>query len=184
MDIATFTLDTNCIIALENGEPNSSALKKLIGAHAAGTANLACVAISASEKQKGGLQLTNFQDFQARLDGIGLGKIGILKPKGYWDITFWDWCLLADENDKSEFEIHNILFPAQQFEAPAANLANAALLRTWRNRKCDVLALWTHSNEKRRYFVTSDKNFLNKMLALRAVGYGSILSPEDAAKLI
>jgi hypothetical protein len=50
----TFSLDTNCIIDIEEERPDSVFVRALAGAHACGEANAAVVAISASEKQKKG----------------------------------------------------------------------------------------------------------------------------------
>jgi hypothetical protein len=48
------TLDTNCIVALdENREPAANSLRRLLAAHAAGTAQLRLVANSASERGLG-----------------------------------------------------------------------------------------------------------------------------------
>ena len=188
MSVSTFTLDTNCLIALENEEPNAVALCELVSRHLVGSVNVACVAISASEKQKTGSQLSNFQEFQDRLKMIGLSQIENLKPKGYWDITFLDWCLWADETETVESNLHKILFPSHQFDAPVAVSGiedqNVSQLSKWRNRKCDVLALWTHVHERRRYFVTSDMNFSKKKAALDSAGFGIIVSPNEALNFI
>jgi len=52
-----FTLDTNCLIDLDEGRRNGPLVRALADARPA-RANVAFVAISASEKQKGGRQLS------------------------------------------------------------------------------------------------------------------------------
>lgn len=48
--IKKYTLDTNCIIDLEESRPDAPHLKKMIVDHNKGKIDLAVVAISASEK--------------------------------------------------------------------------------------------------------------------------------------
>jgi hypothetical protein len=50
----SFTLGTNCLIAIDEDRPEAVAVRALADAHAAGKADVAAVAISASEKQSGG----------------------------------------------------------------------------------------------------------------------------------
>jgi hypothetical protein len=47
----TFTLDWNCIIAMEQKETAATAVRALVDANASGDAHVAVVAISASERQ-------------------------------------------------------------------------------------------------------------------------------------
>jgi hypothetical protein len=83
----SFTLDTNGIIAVANGEPETAAVRALAASHAVGRAQVAVVAISASEQARGDTVLTNFADFQSWLTGLGLGHLDILRPMAYWDVT-------------------------------------------------------------------------------------------------
>jgi pyruvate/2-oxoglutarate dehydrogenase complex dihydrolipoamide dehydrogenase (E3) component len=57
---------------------------------------------------------------------------------------------------------------------------------TWRNHKCDVLALWSHIHDARDVFVTNDEEFhkMTKKAALLALGSGRIESAETAATLV
>ena len=189
----TFTLDTNCIIALENKEPTAGAIQALVEAHDRGNANVAVVAISASEKQRNQQQLETFTEFQLRLSTLGLGKSEVLPSIFYWDITFWDWCYWSDEaKEVVERRIHEILFPDVPFLWPdfinANHLDPAALPLNskWRNAKCDVLAIWSHIHHARDVFVTNDHNFhkLTKKSALTALGAGRIEQADAAMKLL
>jgi hypothetical protein len=45
----TFTLDTNCLIAIDERRPEAASVRTLADAHAAGKANVAVVAMSASD---------------------------------------------------------------------------------------------------------------------------------------
>jgi|GEM_PF-7010376 len=84
----TFTLDTNCLIAIEKCEPEAAEVRALADAHAAGKANVAVVAMSASEKQQDGVYIKNFEEFRERLVGLDLAHLDILKPMAYWNIGF------------------------------------------------------------------------------------------------
>jgi hypothetical protein len=114
--LRTFTLDYNCLLAVANNEPAAGAVRALAEAHATSRADVAVVAISASENQQGGLCFQNFAEFQARVVSWGLGHLNVVLPMVYFDISFWDQSLLADEAMvKLENEIHSILFPTVQF---------------------------------------------------------------------
>ena len=189
----TFTLDTNCIIALEKNETAAPAVRALVNAHERGTANVAVVAISASERQIGGQQLESFTEFQQRLVILGLGALEILPPIFYYDITFWDWCIWADDDAMVALErqIHEVLFPASPFlwtDFCAAGGLDPATASdsTWRNHKCDVLALWSHIHHARDVFVTNDGVFhqSTKVPILIGLGAGRIEKAETAATLV
>jgi hypothetical protein len=106
----TFTLDTNCLIAVANNEPAAGAVRALADAHTAGRADVAVVAMSASEKQRGGYYLRNFAEFRDRLVSLGLGHLNVILPMGYWGISFWGHCLWPDDATKKlEHEIHSIV---------------------------------------------------------------------------
>ena len=52
----TFTLDTNCIIAVDESRPEAAAILELARTHQTGRASVGLVAISASERQHLNLQ--------------------------------------------------------------------------------------------------------------------------------
>ncbi len=188
MVIKTFTLDTNCLIAVHEARPEATSIRALASAHANGSTRVAVVAISASEKQKDGSHIQNFAEFRDRLNILSLGHLEILRPMAYFDVTFFDWCLFADsEMENLEREIHTILFPNTEFvwgDYCRANLIELSSQPSgkWRNCKCDVQAMWCHIYEKRNVFVTSDNNFhgSDKRAALVALGAGHIARPHDA----
>ena len=70
-----FTLDTNCLIDLDEGRPNAPYVRQPVDAHPNG-AHVAYVAISASEKQQGGRgQLKLFEEFHDRLKRLGVAHL-------------------------------------------------------------------------------------------------------------
>ena len=190
--MTTFTLDTNCIIALDEQRPEAGAIRALAEAHRSGTANVALVGISASERQQGGGHIENFATFQARLARLGIDHLHLLRPMAYCDVTFFDWCVLTDESMVDlEHQIHTVLFPNIEFGwldfCRARDLEpEAGIDRKWRNAKCDVQALWSHIHHKRGVFVTSDVNFHKptSRTQLTALGAGRIEYPNAAQALV
>ena len=188
----TFTLDTNCIIAVDEARPEASAVKALAAAHDEGTVSVALVAISASERQKDGSTLETFDGFKQRTSQLGLGGLALLKPMMYWDLTFWDFGLWSDDSMESlERSIHEVLFPNIPFlwkdycAALEIDPATTKPDRKWKNAKCDVQAFWSHASNKRDVFVTTDSNFHaeTKKHKLLSIAGGRIELPAAAVKL-
>jgi predicted nucleic acid-binding protein len=65
--VKMFTLDTNCLIDIAENRPAAAAVRALAAAHAEGRADVAIVAISASEAQLGGRFIQNYDEFRNRL---------------------------------------------------------------------------------------------------------------------
>jgi len=115
--LLTFTLDTNCIIAVEEARSEASSILQLASAHRSGLASVGVVAISASERQKDGGNLKNFAEFKQKLSWLGLGDLVLLEPMMYWGVTYWDFGLLSDdkmvslerENPSHPFPKHSVL---------------------------------------------------------------------------
>lgn len=188
MPLYKFTLDTNCLIDVEERRAGAKAVRALADAHAAGMAEVAVVAIAASEKQKDGKQLQNFADFEARLSALQLGHLEILNPMLYGGITFWDHSLWVSEPMVVlEKAIHEILFPTIKY-LPEHVEARDDDLRKWRNAKCDVQAYWAHVYGERDIFVTTDANYYKATKMPRLLAFGAhptkIVRPIDAALLL
>jgi hypothetical protein len=189
----TFTLDSNCIISIDEGGADAALVRRLTDAHAAGKAQVAVVAISAAEKQRAGSYLDNLDSFRDRLATLGLARLEFLKPMAYFDISFPNWCIEADDAAAAlEKQIHDILFPHSEFTwqdyADANDLDPDSLSPPgdWRSRKCAVQELWAHIHSKRDVFVTADDEFHKpaKKAALLALGAGQIEKPAQAVSLL
>jgi hypothetical protein len=188
----TFTLDTNCIIDLDEKRPSSSYIQKLADAHAAGIADVALVAVSASERQKGDTYLDSFDVFKERVEKIGLAHLQVLKAIGYRGISFWGMALYPSEAMVSrEREIHDALFPSIPFSwsdyATAQGLDLDAVktpeAKRWRNTFCDRQMYWAHDHNNRQCFVTSDAGF-SRILGHSAFPTAKVMTPEDAIALL
>ena len=184
------TFDTNCIIALEENGNEAGDLRRIVQSATERTLRLRVVATSASERQADGSISESFCDFEAKIAKVGLQDAEILLPPSIWDVTYWDHCIWATEQDwKQAGEIHRLLFPTCPFEYedycrrfdldPTAPGADGK----WRNRVIDTLALWTHIYNGGGVFVTSDNDFHGpkKKAALARLGSGEILRPREAA---
>jgi hypothetical protein len=156
-----FTLDTNCVIDLEEHRANEVVIRELIELHRANKIALAVPGISASENQPNSGYSTSFNAFLSKLSGVDLSGVEILKPPAYLDIGYFDQCVLADDNMVAlERGIHEVLFPEIAFLWPEyesrSGLARDDALRKWPNAKCDTLGMWSYIQYKGDVFVTSD----------------------------
>jgi hypothetical protein len=192
--VLTFTLDTNCIIDVEENRPAAPAILQLASAHSRGLANVSLVAMSASERQPGSGYLTDFGLFQDKVRLAGLGHLGVILPMLYWDVSFWDKALWSDaQMGELERKIHVVLFPNIEFDyeqfCEARGLEPKGFLgkrMKWRNAKCDVQAIWSHIYAGRDVFVTNDENYHKNLHkpALIALGAGHVEYPDAAAGLL
>ncbi|MCU7822634.1 hypothetical protein [Kitasatospora sp. DSM 101779] len=186
----TFTLDTNCLIALEERRHEAAAVNELVARHRAGASLVRVVATTAAENQRDGTVLDNFAGFQERLHKLGLEDLEILRPVCVLDLSYLDWCVLAhDEAEAEARNLHSVLFPTAPFDYVDAvplgldGQAREQAERKWRNQQLDVMVLHTHIMARADVFVTSDKNFrkTSKQARLAALGASLILTPSDAA---
>ncbi|HEV7990565.1 MAG TPA: hypothetical protein VGP25_02020 [Gemmatimonadaceae bacterium] len=187
------TLDTNCLLDLEERTERAPAVRALISLHNTGDLTLSVPAIMASERQRGGVYLSSFAEFTDRLSSLGVGHLPLLPPMGYWDVGFWDHMLWTDDA-MIEFErqIHDVLHPDIQFEygdhcrelaiGPEAMPPE----RRWRNAKCDAQVLWSHIHHGGELLVTNHLNFIkqSKLPRLIELGAGAIVQTHAALALL
>lgn len=190
--MTSFTLDTNCMIAVVNGEPEAASVMALTQAHIDGKADVAVAAVSASERQPGDTYLDSYEVFRTRLAELGMDRLGEVHGLAYADLSYWDHALYSsDELQAREERIHRALFPNIPFLwrdfATAAAIpldgVKSAEAKRWRNAWCDRQMFWAHHNAGRDVFVTSDRNFA-KLLAVPEFAGSRIMSPSDAVQLI
>jgi len=185
------TLDTNCIIDLEQNRPAAVALRALIDASRRSKVEIAVAAISASEKMPSGEYLTNFSEFEERIRHVGLTDARILEPIGIYGVAFYGHFIYPDDSmTKLLVDIHTTLFPSMTFDHDAYRLSRKLppgnLDSHWRNAIWDDLALWCHIHYDRDVFLTSDGNFHkhSKKPRLVALGAKEILRPRELAQSI
>jgi hypothetical protein len=189
--MVAFTLDTNCLIAIEEQRAEATSVLDLVARQRAGTAVVRLVATMAAENQRDGTVLDNFSGFQQRVHGLGLADLEILRPVCVLDLSYLDWCVVAhDEAEDESRRLHEVLFPSAPFGYRVAvpedldDAARQKAERSWRNKQLDVLVLHTHIMAGAEVFVTSDKNFrkASRQTRLAALGARLILPPQEAAR--
>lgn len=188
----TFTLDTNCLIDLEQNRPTAPKIQALAAAHTAARADVAVIAISASENPPlWGHPIQDFSEFEAYLAALGLAHLNIIMPMASWNISFWDHGLWSDDAMVTlERQVHSVLFPNEQFlwqdycRDQGINPPPNSPRGPWRNHKCDVQAIWSHIHAGRDVFVTRDAKFHTKRADLISLGAHQIEHPDDAVKLL
>src|SRR2546421_10030648 len=74
------TLDTNCIIAVEQHEASEQSILNLRRLHDQGSVRLRLVAASASERQVRGRPVRTFNDWVTYVSDLGFDDLDILKP--------------------------------------------------------------------------------------------------------
>lgn len=191
----SMTIDTNCIIAIENSEPAAEPLKRLVQAHRDGRVDLALVSVSASERQPGDTFMSNYQEFTDRVNAAGLSKLKVLNTIGYFGMSFWGVGLYGGTPGmlSREQSIHEALFPTIPFRWPefaaangldVENDSNSRGAKNWRNAFCDRQMYWAHDHNDRDVFVTSDRNFARRLTGHPAFPNAAIRTPDQAAELL
>lgn len=181
LEMTKVTIDTNCIIDLEEERESACYIRALILMHGQGKIELSISAISGSERKPNGEYASSFHEFQQKINLVGLEGINILKPPGRYGVTFYDYCVDGDETIELEQKIHQVLFPSIRFKS-----SEEQNKKNWRNAKCDVLALCCHIKHGGDIFVTSDTNFhqQTKKPKLVCLGAGAIMYPKEAVEIL
>lgn len=186
------TLDTNCIIDVDERRDGFESVFALAHAHIEGRVDLALVCTGAHERQKDGGYLQSFSLFTSRLEALGFPALPVLPSILYLDISFWDHGLLADEEMKArEQRIFNVMFPSVEPHWPSyaakkgisQHDRSSRHFHRWKNRLCDVQAFWAHDYAKRDIFVTRDIEF-QRLLRHPSFSDAHILSPLEVASFI
>ena len=186
------TLDRNGLLNLSNGTGDIGSLRHLRELHLKGSIKLCIPAIGASERQRDGTTLDSYSKFEAFLASVGIAGYEELVPMCYWDVSYWDHCLLTEpEMERLERQIHEILFPNIEFDyepyaAKHDQPTTPPFDRKWLNPKCDVQAMWSHIYHGSDVFVTEDGNFhkVTKKPRLVKLGAGQICTPSECVGLV
>jgi hypothetical protein len=139
-------------------------VQRVVQAHRVGRVRVTACAITASENPRAGDPPKMFAEFTELLDRVGLAKVEILKPMGYWGVSFWNQALwTSNEMRELEQAIHAVL-------APSLPMDDTSDQRRWRNTKCDVQMVWTHVWHDTDALLTNDQPILRKADALAELG--------------
>jgi hypothetical protein len=167
------TLDTNCLIDLEEQAGQATAITELIKLHRAGKIQLHIGAISASENLPGRVAPETVRQFEARLKRLGIDDLPSVLSTGGYDVAFWGAAVCRDEKDDLDAKIQSILH---------LTVDTLTLSRTARFVVSDVASLASHIRSEHDIFVTIDQHFLKgtRRQALLALGAKAILVPDAA----
>jgi hypothetical protein len=181
-----FTLDTNCIIDFEEKRIGWQNIDAMIQKIARNGYSIAVLGISASEKRQNSLAPVGIDNFRNRVETIGLGGAAVLKPLGFWGVTYWDFCVWGGSDSIALHEkIADILFANSPYRYNKPD-ADEVYRRKHINQICDAQALWAHITYRRDVFVTGDNNFHSKAKkqALLKLGAQQIVTTIDAESMI
>jgi len=186
-----FTLDTNCLIDIENEAPDADKIRDLYQRNENEDIRLCLPAVGASEHPKNGLEVKTFEDFNKRVAEAGIPNVELLMPYMFLNLTFLNYSMLSDESMMElDRKIHQILFPNLPYLYSDYCLKKGLdpqtlpLDRKWRNAKCDVMIAWCHIHHGGDVLVTRDGNFHKKTKEpqLRSLGAGAIMTPREASQ--
>ncbi|MBI3917197.1 MAG: hypothetical protein HY322_09340 [Betaproteobacteria bacterium] len=173
------TLDHNCIINLENRTDIGKAIEAIVSDK---KNNCFVVNIGASEMREKGVRPDHYEKFEELLAAAGISRLPRLNPMPILDVTFFDRCILADEDMiKLATAIEDALFSeASRIDIASVGLDSPAGGK-WLNRLCDVHSMWCHIRNGNEVFLTTDSNFTKatKLPRLVALGAGRISHPNE-----
>lgn len=190
----SFSLDWNCVIAVENEEPAAAGVFALADAHRRDCANVALLATSASESLRDKTFPASYELFEDRVKRAGLDDFPVLPTPAVWDLVFWDrsYWVDVDKYRRQKAAIWAVLFPSVEEEpwhrmGPNAfnKIVHTPAMKTWRNAWCDVHNLVTHIDHQRDVFVTTNtRDYQRYAERLGALGVATVRTPREAAEMV
>ena len=175
------TLDHNCLINLANNTDVGQKVKAIIESE---TNECFIVNIGASEMRERGILPDRYDQFENFLSEIGLSHLERINPIGIFDVTFFDYCVYASEDDSELInKIKMILFPNELEGNISEEGLDSEFGRKWLNRLCDIHSMWCHINSGNDIFLTADKNFSKKTKKPQLINLGAkdIMHPNDVS---
>ena len=192
-----FSLDWNCVIEVEEGQPQADAVNTLIAAHRMGQIEVALLEASASENTKSKVFPGNAELFLKRVARLGWDDLPLVPMPGIRGLSYWDHAYYVDDSEAFERKfdaIWAVMAPRfarhpQAHLKPDQTLDDAAIqsdgLSKWRNTWCDAMSAYTHIHAKRDVFVTNNtRDFQGHAEALEPLGMTRIATPNDAVQVL
>ena len=161
-------LDTNCLIALEQAEPQADALRQITNRFWSGDIRLGMSVVSSSENTHGS-RTDEWEQFGARLKEVGLQGVDVLNMPFIVGLARLGQAVLTGEDDPFD-AIFKSLFPdtprgLAEF-ARSRGESEEVAVRVHRNRLCDASVIWSVWHAGGGWLVTADKNFQRKRAAM------------------
>lgn len=192
-----FTLDWNCIIEVEEHQPQAAAVIGLVKAHRRCEIEVALLAASASENMKSRRFPGNAIFFQKRILALGWQDLPIVPMPAIEGLSYWDFCYYVGDGEKFERDMDAIwcVIAPKIARNPAQHLPTGTKLTSetiqskdlskWRNTWCDVISAYSHIHEGRDVFVTNNtRDFQRNYSQLSHLGMRYIYTPAEAIEFI
>lgn len=157
--------DTNIVIDIEQKRECYKNIIKLLTLEKEGNLKIYIPAIIGSEKTISKEKITNFNEFKKYMKELGFENTEQLKPICYYDLTFYDYCIYAEEKSAKLLEkIHNVLFNKIEFNygefcKNRGVDSSEKISKKWGNAIIDALILWSTVYYSKKILVTRDSNF-------------------------
>ena len=175
MALTTLSLDWNCAIAVENSEPEKEQIERLVELHDRGQADVGVLQTSASENMTGSRAFPgSYSSFEARLTALGWAHLPRVPTPGVWGLSFWGHFKWVDENRYAALrdDLWKEMFPGisishEDFASGKGLSRDTEIcspdLSNWRNAWCDVHSAYSHIEEQRDLFVTSNTKHFRRI---------------------
>jgi hypothetical protein len=191
------TLDWNCVIEVEEDQPQAEYVTELIRLHRLGRFEVALLAASASENTKSKQFPGNANIFKERISSLGWQDLPLVPMPSISGLSYLDFCYIVGDSEKFERDrdaIWHVIAPSVP-RKPADHLPVGAQMRDnsiqseelskWRNTWCDVISAYSHIHEIRDVFVTNNtRDFQKNAGELAKLGMRHIATPADALAVV
>ena len=182
----SYTLDWNCVIAVESSESHGSCVLELVEKHRAGDIDVAITTVSAAENLAGSRVFpASAKEFNRRIANLGWGDLPLELGPAVISLSYIGMSKIVSSSFTDEInKIWSILAPNVQRALPKG-LSQEELwskkYSKWRNAWCDVHTLWTHISSGRDVFISLNTNdFQRNAIELRKVGLNQVQTPCEA----
>ncbi len=186
------TLDWNCVIEVEEKQPQAAYVIDLINRHRKGQFEVALLAASASENMNSKRLPGNAEIFLKRVLALGWQDLPLVPMPAISDLSYWDNCYYVDDGDKFERDFDalwlviapNTPRKASEHLPLGMEMTGGAIqseaLSKWRNKWCDVISAYSHIKEGRDIFVTNNtRDFQRNFEKLSELGMKHICIPAE-----
>lgn len=174
-------LDTSCLIALEQAEPQARALRQIEDRFQSGDIRLAISVVSSSENPHEG-RTNEWEEFGSRLSDVGLQDVAVLDTLAIVGLARVGRAVVPGEGDPFD-RIFEALFPGTSRDlakfARDRRESEDVALPAHRNRMCDASVIWSVWHAGGGWLVTTDGNFHRKRTAM--LDYRVVVMSADEA---
>ena len=194
--VVKFTFDWNCVIAVENGQPEAPDLQALVELHRERRIEVALLAASASENTRSRIFPGSARLFEERRSSIGWDDLPLVLMPAARGLSYFDYSYIVGDADTFNSDVDALwrVLATRVERNPLRHLPgdlrwdDAAIQSThlskWRNAWCDVMSAYSHIRAGRDVFVTlNTKHFQKNSEKLRNIGMRCIAAPERALRI-